>query len=294
MKTSYLTNLILVIILGLLYWLNTRELGHQQTTPTLSEIGTNRINKIIISQSKRDDIVLAKQAEQWQLTQPIQVIANPTRINLLLSLLSMHTRRQQPVLDQKNLDQFGFDDNSTRLQLGEQLFTFGNVEPISQQRYILHNKVIYLIEDTINPLLNTSASSFIDNRLLPNSTIIKLTLPMYEDQNITDNTANLTLSGTHWTSSPKQSADKLTSLVDTWQQAYALQVIPLHAITAILDKHAKQSVLIWLENRTTPLQLTLCLSDNALFIVNQELNLAYQFPRMLYQQLLLMTVTNDA
>lgn len=294
MKTSYLTNLILVIILGLLYWLNTQEPDHQQTTPTLSQIGAKSIDKIIISQSKRDDIMLAKQAEQWQLTQPIQVVANPTRINLLLSLLSMHTGRQQPVLDQKNLEQFGFDDNSTRLQLGEQLFTFGNVEPISQQRYILHNNVIYLLEDTISPLLNTRASSFIDNRLLPNSTIIKLTLPMYEDQNITDHTANLTLSGTHWTSSPMQSADKLTSLVDTWQRAYALQVIPLHAITAILDKHLKQSVLIWLENRTTPLQLTLYLSDNALFIVNQELNLAYQFPRMLYQQLLLTTVTNDA
>ena len=293
MKTSYLTNLILVIILALLYWFNTQESAQQPTTPTLSESSAKSIDNIVISQSKRDDIVLAKHAEQWQLTQPIQVPANPTRINLLLSLLNMHSRRQQPVLDQKDLVQFGFDDNSTCLQLGEQLFTFGNVEPISQQRYILHNNVIYLIEDTISPLLNTRASSFIDNRLLPNSTINKLTLPMYENQNIIDDTVSLTFAGSHWTSSAKQSHDTLASLVDTWQHAYALQVIPLDAIATKLEKQTGQTAFIWFEQRM-PLQLTLYLTDNALFIVNLELNLAYQFPAMLYQQLLITTVTNDA
>ena len=294
MKSSYLTNLVLIIILGLLYWLNTQEPDHQQAPPALSKISAKSINQIIISQSKRDDIILAKHAEQWQLTQPIQVAANPTRINLLLSLLNMHSRRQQPVLDPKNLEQFGFDDNSTRLQLGEQLFAFGNLEPISQQRYMLHNNVIYLIDDTISPLLNTRANSFIDSRLLPNSTISKLSLPMYKNQSIIDDTVSLTFAGSHWTSSPKQSADTLTSLVDTWRRAYALQVIPLDAIATKLEKQTGQTALIWFEQHTTPLQLTLYLTDNALFIVNPKLNLAYQFPPKLYQQLLLTIVTNDA
>jgi len=294
MKTSYLTNLILIVVVGLLYWLNAHEAEDGKTTTTLSQVSTKSIDNIIISQSKRDDIILAKQGEVWQLTHPIQTHANPTRINLLLSLLSSHTYRQQTVSEQQNLEQFGFNNNSTRLQLADQLFVFGGVEPISQQRYLLHNDIIYLIEDTISPLLNTSASSFIDNRLLPNSHITKLTLPLYQQQDITNNTLTVSLSEGHWKSNPKHASGKLISLVDSWQHAYALQVIPFDTISEKLVQYVKHNVLIWLENRTAPLQLTLYLSDNALFIVNTELKLAYQFPRMLYQQLLLTTVTNDA
>jgi len=294
MKTSYITNLILLCILGLLYWFNIQTPAGDSATTSLSQVSPKSIAKIIISQANRQDIVIIKHAETWQISQPLQANANPTRINLLLSLLTLHTNRQHPLSDPQSLEQFGFDDNSARLQLDDQLFVFGNIESINQQRYLLHNKTVYLVEDTIRPLLNTSASSFIDNRLFTNQNMTKLTLPSYQAQGMVRKTHSLHLTNGHWTSQPEHSADTLVSLIDAWQHAYALQVIPLEAIASKLEPLIGQTASIWFDDALKPLQLTLYLSDNALFIIHAERGLAYQFPRALYQQLLLPTMTNDA
>jgi len=292
MKTSYLTNLVLLIVLGLLYWLNIQAPTDEKTTTTLSQTKPNSIDKIIISQSNRQDIVLVKQTDIWQLSQPIQARANPMRVKLLLSLLTSHTDRQQAISDQKNLEQFGFINTSTRLQLGDQTFIFGNIESISQQRYVLHNQIVYLADDTISPMLNTNASSFIDNRLIPNHNIVALTLPYYKHQNIISETLQLNLSNGHWISQPEHPSDKLINLVDAWKHAYALQVIPLEAIASKFDNQTGHRVTLSLEGIAEPLQFTLYLHDNALFIVHSKLGLAYQFPRALYQQLILNSDNN--
>ncbi len=286
MKTSYLTNLILLIMLGFLYWLNTQVPTEEHASKTLSNVSPKSIDRIIISQVKRPDIVLVKHDQAWHLTQPLQVNANPTRIQLLLSLLTMQARRQQTMSDQQNLEQFGFNNNSTRLQLGEQHFIFGNIEAISQQRYVLHNQTVSLVDDTISPLLNTNASSFIDNRLLPYQKLTKLSLPSYQSQHLVGITQTLNLSKGHWTSRPAYPSDTLIALVDAWQHAYALQVLPLPAIASKLEQLTGHTASLWFEGSIEPVQFTLYLSDNALLIIDSVRGLAYQFPRDFYQQLL--------
>ena len=87
MKSSYLINLGLIILLVGLYWFNNHSNTPSSTDTKLTLIDSETVEHIIISQANRAEIILDKTAGQWQLTTPLTAHANPTRINLLLSLL---------------------------------------------------------------------------------------------------------------------------------------------------------------------------------------------------------------
>lgn len=287
MKSSYLINLALIILMIGLYWFNNQNDDQNRPNSRLTTIKSNAVEHIVISQAKRSDIIVDKVNGLWQLSAPLSAQANAMRINLLLSLLSMNITRQQAVTQDQNLEQFGLGASSTRLSLGQAHFSFGKVEPISKHRYVLHNDVIYLLEDTISPLLNTNASSFIDNHLIAKGQrITQLTIPLYRDHLLTQHTAILQLIDGRWQTDPEFDPDQIVALLDHWQHASALQVIPLDSIASSFNSDAHQA-LVHLSQQEYPTALRLYLNDNGFFIINEKANLAYQFPKVLYQQLLL-------
>lgn len=289
MKASYLTNLSLIIILAGLYWFNNHTTEHADLTTRLTNTNSNAIRHITISQANRADIVLDKIVDQWQLSAPLIAHANPTRINLLLSLLNIKTERQLAVTLGQDLSPFGLTENSTHLTLGQKHFKFGSIEPISKQRYVLHNEILYLLEDRVSPLLNTNASSFIDNRLIPaKQKITAIDLPLHQDQSLSTQTVALKLVDGRWQTEQDFSADKLVELIDNWGYARALQVIPLDAI-ATMFKPAHFYANLILDNEES-MTLALHLNDSSFFIINESTKLAYQFPQAMYLTLLLPTI----
>jgi hypothetical protein len=286
MKASYLINLSLIFLLAGLYWFNNHSNEQTGLSTRLTNTDSKIIQRITISQVSRADIVLDKIADQWFLSAPLIANANPTRINLLLSLLNIKTERQLTVTHDQDLSPFGLTENSTQLVLGQKHFKFGNIEPISKQRYVLHNQTIYLLEDRISPLLNTNASSFIDNRLIPaKQEITAIDLPLHQDQSLSTQTVALKLVDGHWQTEQDFTADKLVELIDNWGYARALQVIPLDAI-ATKFKPAHFYVNLILDNEEA-MRLTLHLNDSSFFIINESTKLAYQFPQAMYLTLLL-------
>lgn len=286
MKSSYLINLGLIILLTGLYWFNNHSTDLTDPINRLTMIDSKTIDHITISQANRTKIRLEKIAGQWQITAPLTAQANANRINLLLSLLTIKTNRQQRIIKGQDLTPFGLADSSTQLTLGHNHFKFGNIEPISKQRYVLHNDVIYLLEDRISPLLNTSASSFIDNRLIPiKKNITALELPMYQAQSLSNQTIKLELINGHWKTEQNIASDKLVELIDNWRFASALQVIPLDSIAAKLGTASAYANLI-LDDQES-MKLTLYLNNTSFFIINEKAKLAYQFPKALSQTLLL-------
>ncbi|MDQ7072687.1 MAG: hypothetical protein Q9N32_03040 [Gammaproteobacteria bacterium] len=85
MKSRYLINFVLLVLVLVLFWfLNKPSPTSQQNT--VSAITQNEITNIVISRSGLDPITLQKHATGWQLISPLQAPANNTRIKLLLSL----------------------------------------------------------------------------------------------------------------------------------------------------------------------------------------------------------------
>jgi len=281
MKSSYLTNLVLLVIVLVLLWLSQREQPASQATSNISSLSAAEVSAIEIPQANKPAIKLERLHDKWALTAPFKAQANQPRINLLLSLLSAPVYGQFQPMDQASLDQFGLSKPEATLRLNDQQFYFGGIEALNKRRYVLHQDVIYLLDDNIAPLLKASAGSFVDNRLIADQN----TITALEMTNAAGNDISLTLQDGHWNSSGFQaSSDRLTALIDSWQVAYAMQVRHLDS-KAILNLPAPQ-IHLWFQDHTEPLALVMTETAQSLQIFNPVLQLQYDFPLALKKKLL--------
>ncbi|MDO7597270.1 MAG: DUF4340 domain-containing protein [Pseudomonadota bacterium] len=287
MKKSYLRNLILIGLIIGLYWFNTFDYSAENEMPQLSSLNSNNIHYITISRPNIVDIVLAKSASGWQITQPIKAIANNKRVELLLSFLNTPSYAQITIGDGKSLSQYELEPANLVLTLDQHRVQFGGVEPISKHRYVLIDNVIHLITDRITPLLRANATSFIENKLFPKTNIItKLIVSKSNtDNSLSAESIIIENNNGHWQSnSPTITTDRLSAFIQNWQHAYALQVLPLQENGRVST--ATHKLQIWFNDQALPTKYELKLSDNALFVVDHQLQLSYQFTLESLAQLL--------
>lgn len=283
MKSSYLTNLILLAIVVILLWVSQRDKPATEQLPSLSTLTAEAVNQLHIERSGKPTISLQRQQQGWQLTQPFSARANQTRVNLLLSLLSSPVHGQLQAMDQEALGQFGLAQPNVTLTMNQARFAFGNVESLSENRYVLHQGMVYLVQDDVTPLLNASAGSFVDNRLIAENTVIsKLRIPASAGSDTHIEIQQL--DGRWHSDDTSASSDALKTLVDNWQHAYAMQVRHLDA-SQIAALPAPQ-IQLWLEGQQQAIQLIMTQNDQNLQLINPELQLQYDFPLALQSQLL--------
>lgn len=277
MKSSYLTNLLLLVLAVLLLWFITEP----QTSPTSLTISNTltatQVNQIKIHRQEQQTIQLQQQ-QQWQLIHPVKARANQTRIKLLLSLLEQPVQEPLPVTDETNLAEFGLEQPSLIVSFNQHRFAFGAIESLSGYRYILHNQQLYLINDDISPLLSASASSFIDNRLLDTESRIQtLHLPQLLNKSAEQHSAELSIyqQNTGWYSIPENyTQDKLLTFLQNWQQAYAMQVVIMSEGVTSQDTPV---VLIKLTDDTQR-KFSVTYSGEGLTLTDPQRQLQYQFP----------------
>ncbi|MFW5450365.1 MAG: DUF4340 domain-containing protein [Methylophagaceae bacterium] len=285
MTSRYLINLMLILVIAGLYWFNYQSNTTDINQQTLTTLSSRDIHRITIKRANATTIILEKSLSEWRVIQPLQAKANDTRIKLLLSILDTRSHATSMASDEDSLRQFGLAPAKVTLILNEQQFHFGDVETISNHRYILHHELVHLIDDNVSHLLNTSASSFIDNRLLASNTVItKITLPILNaDNTISSDYSDIENSEGQWKSSDAHyTADQLTALISVWQHAYALQVLPIKQ--QLLATNIHKVTISYGDQQSVELQIVL--TDKTLFIYDQQQQLKYQFPTSLAQQLL--------
>lgn len=283
MKSSYLTNLILLAIVIALLWLSQREQAPEEEAATLSTLETEDIELIQIAREGKVNLRLERQQSQWILTAPFNARANPTRVNLLLSLLKAPVHGEFQPMDEAALQQFGLSDPEVILSMNNEQFAFGGVESISENRYVLHQGMIFLVQDDVTPLLTASAGSFVDNRLIAEtSRLNRLSIPSTLDS---DDRINLSLQDGQWQSDNVElSADAMKMLADSWQHAYAMQVRYLNDMA--LSRLQEPQVKLWLADHSEPVQLLMRQNGDTLQLINPALRLQYDFPLAMLSQLL--------
>jgi len=278
MKSTYLTNLLLLVVAVLLVWLMTESQTLKPNHYITDSIKPTQVTEIEIHRREQQTIRLQLD-QQWQLIQPAMARANQTRIKLLLSLLEQPVQQPPiPVTNKTKLTDFGLEQPNLILSFNQLHFAFGKSESLSGSRYILHNQQIFLIDDDISPLLSASASSFVDNRLVdPAITIRALHLPELLDGKAQQQYPELSVyqHNTRWLSKPENHAqDKLLALLQNWQQAYAMQVVILSE-TFISENNPV--VMIDLADNTQR-KFVVTHSEDGLTLTDPKQQLQYQFP----------------
>ena len=286
MIKKYLINLLLIGLIIGLYWFNNQNNVPVDVMPQLTPLVSTDIKTITISRSDSTEIILNKSSSAWQIIQPINAPANNSRIDLLLSFLNTPSYAQIDASN-SNLSQFELAPANITLGLDTQIIQFGGVEPISKHRYVLINNVIHLITDRITPLLSANAASFIENKLISrHNTITKITFPLLNsDNSFSNSSASIENISGHWRSSlAKTTSDQLSAYIENWQHAYAIQVLPLNSD----DKKGatNKQIQLWYQGESQPVEFELKLSNNALFIIDRQQHLNYQFPLALLPKLL--------
>jgi len=274
MKNIYFINgLLLLSIIGLYLFLNSPNKLGNYSSQSISSLHFNDIQTIQVQRNEITTIELQKQDQQWLISYPITAHANPIKIKLLLSILNAKTYNQIPIANINSLAQFKLSPPAFTLKLNQHRFDFGDIESLNKYRYLQYKDIIYLIDDTIAPLLNSNANSFINNRLIgDNKKIIKLDLPLFDGKKLSNATHNIEQIDGHWQAKIPFSADELTALIANWQHAYALQVIPLQ------DNISGQTIRIWFEGDADPHNFIIQHNEHRLFIADPINHLNYQFP----------------
>ena len=287
MKSSYLVNLLLLLLVSVLFWFNTQQDADDVTAKTISNLGMADITTLSIEKEGQLTAKFVKEGEDWLMLTPVKAEANQTRIDVLLSLLALPVSSTLAITDHTDLNQFGLNKYSPVLMLNNLQFQFGSVVPISERRYVRHQQTLYLLPDTIAPLLNVNSYSFIDNQLLSSDQkISSLQIPILGEQGqFKLRQLELIKQDGHWQSNSDHSVDQLQTLIDHWQYAQALQVLPASRLDFTKDK--AHTLKLGINDDTVTKDYLLYSQDRALFIIDSKQQLAYQFIADLKQQLFL-------
>ena len=138
----------------------------------LTDLDPASINTIRILRSATDDILFNRENGKWWMREPYNLPANEFRINTILGLPGAHSYTRFGK-DEVELEQFLLDEPAVSVQFDNTRIDFGDTSPLGEQRYVLVNDVVHLVNDSLFQQLQTSATFFLSTRLLPDESEIK-------------------------------------------------------------------------------------------------------------------------
>ena len=261
MPIRHLLNLVLLcVVIGLAtaVWYVQQ---HKNAPQYLTALDKSQINRIIIPRDK-GDIVLTRSADNWMMASPYALPAHDFRVQTLLGLL--HTSVSQAYArSELDLVQVELQPPRASIRFNEHAILFGNTNPMNNKRYVLSADKIYLLDDSLFPLLNAEAASLVNLSLLPAHTVItKLEMPGLSLQQASDHlwrdASNKTIT-----------ADAAQQLLDNWRTASA------YAVHAYLARNARP-VTLTLDNGSV-LHFMVARDNTTLIVGRPDVGVEYHF-----------------
>ncbi len=163
----FINLLLLIIIVGVTLFLFLTEQTPEDPAPqSISQIDPQGINEIVIQRQAREPIRFSRQAGPWQMISPYRVAANPQRIDALLKLLAAQSAAQLPLAEVEP-GRLLLADPEITLRLNDEVFAFGDTNPLDKKRYVLYRDTVHLVHDNLYPQLTAGPTFFISTRVLP-------------------------------------------------------------------------------------------------------------------------------
>lgn len=276
------TNLILLLVvigLVLVIWLD--PFTEKEPDPVrLTSIGINTIQHIAMSRVDQVHFSLEKrtldQGIIWYLTAPVEMPANPVKVNQILNLLNTNSFRQYQIKSD-NLAKLGLNPPGWEIALDQTIVKFGKTEPIDQQRYVMVDATVHLINDRFSQYSFGSPLMLANLDILPvDKSVAEIHLPDKVIKKVDG----------QWQSSPSNeviSQNTLNEYIDEWRYAQALRV----ALADKLDHSSNVTpVTIYFEKAEQPIHLTVESTDQVFIITNKDWGVRYYVTSSIGERLL--------
>jgi len=208
---------LLVIVVSLtLFLLNTERQEPVVENIPLTDMVPANVETIQIDRKQSGVIRFSKDGINWQMQVPYQLPANEFRVNTMLKLLQAHSYTQFNRAD-VDLERFLLAEPELSIRFNDTRIYFGDSNPIAEQRYVLVDDRVHLINDSLYQQLQAPATFFLSTRLLPEGAeIVSINFPDY----------SISMNAGIWSVSPQTgtSADKLVAIVSAWQALDAISI----------------------------------------------------------------------
>jgi len=273
------TSLTIFIIVLAWYLASTEPPAPEPMITTLTSFDPESIQNIRITRTDKDSIVLAKTAAGWEMTSPVQIRANPFRINSILAIAIASALRLAD-MDESALSLLGLAPASVTLALDKHLFAFGLTEPINNGRYVMYGDTVFIVADHLYQQLLQDPGFFISTRLLnTDSRLMQINYPGFE-LHYRDNV---------WVpvgSDIKLTPDELIKLTTAWTNLEATRVTTSGSSTDPAD-------IMLVTEAGDQIALTVAATSSGLILSRNDTGLDYWFNPDIAAQLLIALIQED-
>ena len=204
-----------VIALGaFLYLKPEREAGVEQA---LSALNPQEALSLRVERAGAAPVVFEKRQDAWFVIAPFAARADEGRVQQLLAIVQARSSHRLPADDRTR---FGLEPPQARIVVDGQAFSFGLVNELTREQYVLSGDSVYPVHPRYGMALPTSAVDAVSRQLLASGEVpVRI-----ESKHFTvaqqDGRWTLTPGGTDL------SQDELIRWVEEWQLASALRVEP--------------------------------------------------------------------
>jgi hypothetical protein len=258
-------NLLLLVGIVALGLVARYEPGIEAPTETqaITTLRVDDVHRMHVNRPLRDDLVLVRRSPgNWIIDRPAPLPAEDFKIRALARLAEQKPVRSYPAADM-DLATLQLSPPYATIFLNDTPVEFGNLEPIDDLRYVRVGERVHLIPDNYLPLMESSFTQFVRDRLLDKDARVEaIRLP------------DLSLSRTEqgWQMDPDQglSAAVLQQFVDIWQDASALNV------QAANPEQSGDAIEIRLKGKETPVRLQIISRKPELVLVRPDYGIQYR------------------
>jgi len=217
-RLPWLNALLLIVVGALGAFVYLKPSVDSRNENPLSKLKASDANTIRIERPGTSAISLEKKSAGWRVTAPLSARADETRVQRLLSIVEAKSAVRMPATE---LARFELDPPSASLAIGKQAFSFGMVNSLTREQYVMTGDAVYTVHPRYGAALPASPADLASKQLFGADEIpVRIALKDF----------SLEQRDGKWTPAPVPagdlSQDDYARWADGWRFASALRVEP--------------------------------------------------------------------
>jgi uncharacterized protein DUF4340 len=217
-RLPWLNALLLLLVAALGAFVYLKPSVDSRNENALSKLKVSEANTIRIERPGATAISLEKKSAGWRVTAPLSARADETRVQRLLSIVEAKSAVRMPATE---LARFELDPPSVSLTIGTQAFSFGMVNSLTREQYVMTGDAVFAVNPRFGAALPATSVEVASKQLFgPDEIPVRIALKDF----------SLEQRDGKWTLSPAPSdvpsQDDYARWADGWRFASAIRVEP--------------------------------------------------------------------
>lgn len=216
-RASWRNGLLFAVVAALGAYIYFKPARDARVEYSLSSLKPQEVKSVRVERPGTAPLLLERQPDGWHIAAPFEARADVLRVHQILALAEAKSLHRLPATD---LTHFELDQPVARVTLADQTFSFGLVNAITREQYVLSGEVVYTLHPRYGAALPANPAEAASRQLLAaDETPVRIELREFTVEQRNGRWALMPSAGA-------MSQDDLLRWVEEWRLASALRVEP--------------------------------------------------------------------